>query len=88
MEEEWAKQGFIVQKFWMHIDPDEQFRRFKAREEDPDKTWKITAEDWRNRDKWDAYVDAVNEMLYRTDTLMPHGPWLKAIINTMPASRS
>ena len=73
MEEEWAKQGFIVQKFWMHIDPDEQFRRFKAREEDPDKTWKITAEDWRNRDKWDAYVDAVNEMLYRTDT--PYAPW-------------
>lgn len=57
----------------MHIDPDEQFRRFKAREEDPDKTWKITAEDWRNRDKWDAYVDAVNEMLYRTDT--PYAPW-------------
>lgn len=73
MEEEWAKQGFIVQNFWMHIDPDEQFRRFKAREEDPDKTWKITAEDWRNRDKWDAYVDAVNEMLYRTDT--PYAPW-------------
>ncbi len=73
MEAQWTKQGIIVQKFWMQIDKDEQYNRFKAREEDPDKTWKITAEDWRNREKWDAYVGAVNEMLYRTDT--EEAPW-------------
>ena len=73
MEAQWAKQGFIVQKFWMQIDKDEQYDRFKARETDPDKTWKITEEDWRNRDKWGAYEAAVNEMLYRTDT--KEAPW-------------
>ncbi|MCI2109451.1 MAG: polyphosphate:AMP phosphotransferase [Acidaminococcaceae bacterium] len=73
MEAQWAKQGFIVQKFWMQIDKDEQYDRFKARENDPDKTWKITEEDWRNRDKWGAYEAAVNEMLYRTDT--KEAPW-------------
>ncbi len=73
MESQWAKQGIIVQKFWLQIDKEEQYARFEARENDPDKVWKITPEDWRNRDKWDAYVDAVNEMLYRTDT--PVAPW-------------
>lgn len=73
MEAQWAKQGFIVQKFWMQIDKDEQYDRFKARETDPDKTWKITEEDWRNRDKWGDYEAAVNEMLYRTDT--KEAPW-------------
>ena len=73
MEAQWAKQGIIVHKFWMQIDKDEQYRRFEAREKDPNKTWKITSEDWRNRDKWAAYVDAVNEMLYRTDTKV--APW-------------
>lgn len=73
MEAQWHKQGIIVQKFWLQIDKKEQYNRFEARENDPDKTWKITPEDWRNRDKWDAYVDAVNEMLYRTDTKI--APW-------------
>lgn len=73
MEGQWVKQGIIVQKFWMQIDGEEQLKRFQARENDPNKTWKITPEDWRNRDKWDAYVDAVNEMLYRTDTR--ESPW-------------
>ena len=73
MEAQWVKQGIIVQKFWMQSDPEEQLKRFQARENDPNKTWKITPEDWRNRDKWDAYVDAVNEMLYRTDT--KEAPW-------------
>ena len=57
----------------MDVSPETQLRRFEARENNPAKRWKITAEDWRNRDKWDAYVDAVNEMLYRTDT--PYAPW-------------
>ena len=73
MEAQWVKQGIIVQKFWMQIDGEEQLKRFQDRENDPNKTWKITPEDWRNRDKWDAYVDAVNEMLYRTDTR--EAPW-------------
>ena len=73
MEAQWNKQGIIIQKFWLQIDKKEQYQRFEDRENDPDKTWKITQEDWRNRDKWDAYVDAVNEMLYRTDT--KYAPW-------------
>ena len=59
--------------FWLHIDPDEQLKRFKEREKMPWKNWKITEEDWRNREKWDLYKEAVNEMLYRTSTL--HAPW-------------
>ena len=65
--------GAILLKFWVDVSPETQLRRFEARENNPAKRWKITAEDWRNRDKWDAYVDAVNEMLYRTDT--PYAPW-------------
>ena len=65
--------GAEIIKFWVNVDKDEQLRRFNERENTPEKRWKITDEDWRNRDKWDAYVDAVNEMLYRTDT--PYAPW-------------
>ena len=65
--------GAIVLKFWMQIDKDEQLRRFNDRQNDPNKQWKITDEDWRNRDKWDAYEAAVNEMLVRTDT--SYAPW-------------
>ena len=53
--------GTIVIKFWIHIDKDEQERRFKERMETPEKQWKITDEDWRNRAKWDEYVRAVDE---------------------------
>ena len=60
-------------KFWIHIDKDEQECRFKERMEDPAKQWKITDEDWRNREKWDAYEQAVNEMLVRTSTT--YAPW-------------
>lgn len=74
MEEQWAEHGLVVVKFWLQIDKDEQYRRFKAREVDPDKQWKITDEDWRNREKWDSYHDAVNEMLFRTDT--KNAPWI------------
>ncbi|MCH3951335.1 MAG: phosphate--AMP phosphotransferase [Acidaminococcus sp.] len=85
MEAQWVKQGIIVQKFWMQIDKDEQYKRFQARENDPNKTWKITAEDWRNRDKWDAYVDAVNEMLYKTDTTI--APWTVVEANNKKYAR-
>ena len=85
MEAQWVKQGILVQKFWLQIDKDEQYKRFQARENDPAKTWKITAEDWRNRDKWDAYVDAVNEMLYRTDTRL--APWTVVEANNKQYAR-
>ena len=74
MEKQWAETGMVVCKFWLQIDKDEQLRRFKERQELPEKQWKITDEDWRNRDKWDAYEEAVNEMLVRTDT--DYAPWV------------
>ncbi len=77
-EQEWkrdlADAGAVVLKFWMQIDKDDQERRFKARQENPEKQWKITDEDWRNREKWDQYEEAVNEMLIRTST--PYAPWV------------
>ena len=73
MELQWAEHGFAIAKFWLQIDSDEQLRRFNDRQNDPMKQWKITDEDWRNRDKWDAYEEAVNEMLVRTDT--SYAPW-------------
>ena len=74
MEKDLADAGAIVLKFWMHIDKEEQARRFRERQENPEKQWKITEEDWRNREKWDAYEKAVNEMLIRTST--PYAPWI------------
>jgi polyphosphate kinase 2 (PPK2 family) len=65
--------GTIIFKFWMHISKEEQLRRFKAREESQIKAWKLTDEDWRNRDQWDGYEIAVNEMLRKTSTLT--APW-------------
>ncbi len=73
MEAHMANFGAVVIKFWLHIDKDEQERRFKERMEDPAKQWKITDEDWRNREKWDEYETAVNEMLVRTSTT--YAPW-------------
>lgn len=73
MEENLTNSGCIVLKFWLHIDKDEQERRFKERMEDPAKQWKITDEDWRNREKWDEYERAVDEMLVRTSTT--YAPW-------------
>jgi polyphosphate kinase 2 (PPK2 family) len=60
-------EGMILLKFWMHISDDEQLRRFKRRERQPLKTWKLTAEDWRNREKRTAYEQAIEDMLERTD---------------------
>lgn len=73
MEEHMTNFGVVLIKFWLQIDPDEQLRRFKAREETPHKKWKITDEDWRNRGKMDQYKEAVEEMLYRTST--HYAPW-------------
>lgn len=66
-------EGMVLIKFWMHISPDEQLRRFHGRERSDLKRWKLTEEDWRNRHKWSEYEDAVNEMLERTDT--SYAPW-------------
>ena len=65
--------GAVVVKFWLHIDKDEQLRRFTDRTETPDKQWKINEEDWRNREKWDLYEEAVDDMLRQTST--EHAPW-------------
>lgn len=74
MEAHMANSGAIVLKFWLHIDKEEQERRFKERMDNPAKQWKITDEDWRNREKWDVYEEAVNEMLVRTSTT--YAPWI------------
>ena len=63
----------VLMKFWMHISHDEQLKRFNARKKDPLKGWKLTDEDWRNRDKRPQYEDAVTEMIDRTDTSW--APW-------------
>ena len=73
MEAQLVKDGAVVLKFWMHIDKDEQEKRFKSRMETPEKQWKITDEDWRNREKWDEYEKAVDEMIVRTST--KGAPW-------------
>lgn len=74
MEEQLANADTVVLKFWMQIDKDEQARRFQERQENPMKQWKITDEDWRNREKWDEYEKAVDEMLIRTST--NYAPWI------------
>lgn len=66
--------GAVVLKFWIDIDKDEQERRFNDRMINPEKQWKITDEDWRNREKWDQYEEAVNEMIERTST--EDAPWI------------
>lgn len=72
-ERELTEHGIVVCKFWLAIDQDEQLKRFKAREETPFKQFKITDEDWRNREKWPAYEAAVCEMIARTST--GNAPW-------------
>ena len=72
-EKELADWGAVIIKFWVQIDKDTQLERFEMRQRTPDKQWKITEEDWRNREKWDAYEDAVNEMIQKTSTA--YAPW-------------
>ncbi|AQQ52477.1 polyphosphate kinase 2 family protein [Planococcus lenghuensis] len=64
---------YIMIKFWLHITPDEQLERFEDRMKDPYKRWKITEEDWRNRDKWEQYEQAAEDMLQKTDSEL--APW-------------
>jgi polyphosphate kinase 2 (PPK2 family) len=66
-------EGMILVKFWMHVSEEEQLRRFESRANDPLRSWKLTEEDWRNREKRPLYESAVEEMLERTDH--PTAPW-------------
>lgn len=72
-EEQLIDYGGVLVKFWLHIDQEEQLKRFKEREQTPNKQWKITEEDWRNRGKWDRYIEALDEMFFRTSTT--YAPW-------------
>ena len=63
----------VVCKFWVHISKEEQLNRFRERENIPYKSWKLTDEDWRNRERWDEYVHAVDDMVHYTDTEI--APW-------------
>lgn len=72
-EHQLTDHGIILAKFWVHIDKDEQLRRFRQREKVPYKRYKITKEDYRNREKWDDYEEAVSDMLERTNT--DYAPW-------------
>jgi AMP-polyphosphate phosphotransferase len=69
-----ADEGMILIKFWLHISGDEQMRRFKRREKDPLKSWKLTEEDWRNREKREEYKQAVEDMVART-SVEPNARW-------------
>jgi polyphosphate kinase 2 (PPK2 family) len=68
-----AAEGTVLVKFWMHLSSEEQLRRFERRRDNPLKAWKLTDEDWRNREKREAYEAAVEDMLDRTD--VPEAPW-------------
>ncbi len=72
-EEQLVENGIVVIKFWLHISPEEQLRRFKEREEISWKQYKITDEDWRNREKWNEYKQAVKTMVEHTST--GYAPW-------------
>ena len=72
-EEQLARHGTVLVKYWMHVTKAEQLRRFKQRETIEHKQWKLTDEDWRNREKWGAYELAVNDMVEYTST--SEAPW-------------
>ncbi len=65
--------GIVLAKLWFHISPQEQLRRFEARREIEHKTWKLTEEDWRNRERWDDYELALEDMFRKTSTR--RAPW-------------
>jgi polyphosphate kinase 2 (PPK2 family) len=73
-EQQLVNHGIVLVKFWMHISKEEQLSRFQAREQTPYKRWKLTDEDWRNRERWEAYENAVHDMVERTST--KRAPWV------------
>lgn len=72
-EDQLVQHGIVLCKFWFHITKEEQLARFEARRETSYKQWKLTDEDWRNREKWDAYEAAVDDMIEHTSTML--APW-------------
>ena len=68
-----AREGMVMIKFWLHISDDEQLKRFRRRERDPVKRWKLTEDDWRNRGRREDYIQAIEDMFEGTDH--EHGPW-------------
>jgi polyphosphate kinase 2 (PPK2 family) len=78
-EQQLAAHGTVLAKFWMQVDAEEQLRRFRDRESVPWKRHKIGPEDWRNREKWGAYEEAVADMIARTSTT--HAPWTLVAAN-------
>jgi len=72
-EDQLIEHGILLMKYWIHITKDEQLARFKLREKTPYKRWKITEEDWRNRERWEQYEHAVNDMVQFTSTSV--APW-------------
>lgn len=75
----------IIVKFWLHIDKQEQLKRFKSRQQDENRRWKICEEDWRNREKWDQYEKCANEMIAKTST--DFAPWNLIGSNNKMSSR-
>ena len=84
-EEQLVRHGIVLCKFWIHITKDEQLARFKAREGVEYKRWKLTDEDWRNRERWDEYDLAVNDMVEHTSTTL--APWTLIEGNDKPFAR-
>jgi polyphosphate:AMP phosphotransferase len=84
-EEILAQAGAIILKFWLQIDTDTQLERFNSRQSDPEKKWKITAEDWRNRSRWEDYKSAADEMLQKTSTT--NAKWIVVESNDKRYSR-
>jgi polyphosphate:AMP phosphotransferase len=84
-EEQLVERGVILLKFWLHISQEEQLARFEDRAAVPYKRYKITEEDWRNRESWPRYKDAINEMVVRTST--KHASWTLVEGNDKPFAR-
>jgi polyphosphate:AMP phosphotransferase len=84
-EQQLVEHGSIVVKFWLHISPQEQLKRFRARESEPHKHYKITDDDWRNREKWEDYALAVEDMVAHTST--SHAPWTLVAANDKLSAR-
>ncbi len=73
-EEQLTEHGIVLLKYWIHISKEEQLERFRLREQTPHKQWKLTDEDWRNREKWEDYELAVNDIVEHTST--QSSPWV------------
>jgi len=84
-EEQLTDHGIVLKKFWLHISPEEQLSRFEKREEVDWKKYKITDEDWRNREQWEGYERAVHEMVARTSTAK--APWTLVPANNKKSAR-